>query len=186
MNIKVVRVSLLMASLFVAYGCDSPTMPPPPPPPPPPPVPVTSVISEGSTSNLPRNFYVPIGIQTFAPGDLEAIVDWTLASDRLWMYLAEGECREQFAESECPFDPSCECQFLVRSESDLPKPRSLSAPDRAPGFHTLVVWNHGPETESISWQVLLTTLTGTSGAGSRLRVVESESSRVSPLWKAPR
>ena len=181
MKSKVIILTFLVTSLVLACSDNGPTAPTAASPSraPTSPPPVTSVVAEGSTSDLREDFFLSIGFNTTAVGDLEAIVDWTFVNDTLWMYLASGECREQFAQVECPFDPGCECQFLARSETNRPKPRSLSAPGRSPGLHTLEVWNRGPETESISWQALLTT----TSAGSSL-LSPSTFSHASSLRKA--
>lgn len=60
-------------------------------------------------------------------GTWQATVDWTYATNTLWMYAANGTCTaEQFALPECPFEASCPCQFVVRSETTAPKPRVLT------------------------------------------------------------
>jgi hypothetical protein len=104
-----------------------------------------------------------VSFDTSAAGSLDATVDWTFASNLLLMYITQGTCTvDQFAEDVCPDDPACGCRFAVRAENPFMKPRVLTHPNATPGPYTLIVWNLGPEDESISFQVGLTR-SGSSG-----------------------
>lgn len=73
------------------------------------------------------------------------------------MWLANGACTvAQFAQPECPSEPSCPCQFTVRSETALPKPRVLTIPSAPGGNRTLIVANLGPGDDTIDYRVMLT------------------------------
>jgi hypothetical protein len=72
-------------------------------------------------------FYDHARIDTTATGRLETTVNWTYASNSVWMYIAEGDCSgEKFTNPDCPGGPTCECRFSVISERDTPKPRVLT------------------------------------------------------------
>lgn len=135
-----------------------------------PPASVTNVIGEGSGS-LQSNSFGIISGQTSVRGDLELIVDWTFSDSTLSMYVTNGQCTaEQFQQDVCPFDSSCPCSFIVRSESSEPKPRRLRVSGHQGPFG-LIVWNVSMRDESISWQALLTTTATTlrpTGSGQGL------------------
>jgi hypothetical protein len=161
------RILVLVLSLgVVSCGGDddggSPTSPTTP-------VSTTRVIGQG-TFNLgapsaTSSFFGLATITDPANGTWEATVDWTFASNTLFMYVANGACTvEQFASDPCPDLPSCPCQFAVRSEVPAPKPRVLAIPNAAGGTRTLIVWNQGPREESGTYVVRLTTTSGTSSS----------------------
>jgi hypothetical protein len=116
------------------------------------------VLTSGSTPLAVEEFLVAsFDTTTSGVGSLEATVDWTFASNRLFMYISHGVCTvDQFSADVCPFDPACGCRFAVRAENPFMKPRVLTHPTAATGPYTLIVWNLGPEDESISFQVALT------------------------------
>ena len=161
------KLALLTALVMVLPGCGggdggSVTAPPSPTPPP---TPVRTLIVESSAS-LPETFFFVRSFMTTATGTLEARMDWTFASNTIWVFIAEGNCTvEQFMKLQCPNEPTCECRFLVLSQSSVPKPRVLTLPNAAPGTRTLVGWNLGPSDESVSYQVILETV-GSSSASS--------------------
>jgi hypothetical protein len=89
-------------------------------------------------------------------GDLEATIDWTDASDELWMYIAEGACTaDQFETDACP-GPECPCKFSASSEEAIPKPRVLKIASAGPGTRTLIIWSLRPKPDAVSYQVVLT------------------------------
>jgi len=142
--------------LVVLPGCGGGPTQPPTPAPTPTPAPVRTVLGSGSTA-LALEEFVVVSFDTSAAGSLDATVDWTFASNLLLMYITQGACTvEQFAEDVCPDDPACGCRFAVRAENPSLKPRVLTHANAAAGPYTLIVWNLGPEDESISYQVGLT------------------------------
>jgi len=153
---------VLSAALLVVPGCGNGPTQPPTPTPTPTPAPVRTVLSSGSTPLAVEEFLV-VSFDTSAAGSLDATVDWTFASNLLLMYITQGTCTvDQFAEDVCPDDPACGCRFAVRAENPFMKPRVLTHPNATPGPYTLIVWNLGPDDESISFQVGLTR-SGSSG-----------------------
>lgn len=101
-----------------------------------------------------------------AAGRWEATVDWTFATNTVWMWVANGVCTvEQFSKPECPFEASCPCQFTIRSETATPKPRVLTIPNAPGGTRTLIVMNLGPREESVIYSVTLTSSSVVSGEG---------------------
>ncbi len=141
------------------------------------PAPVRSVVAQGNfTISAPdRDFtyFIRRVITTVSSGALETTVDWTHASNTVWMYLAEGECTvDQFASDACP-GPACACRFSVTSEQATPKPRVLSVPNASAGTRALIVWNHGPRSESGSYQAVLTT-TGAASTSTGQESAEAE------------
>jgi hypothetical protein len=72
------------------------------------PGPVRTVVAQGSYSlSAPEadgtTFFRRTRFETTRVGAFEVTVDWTYASNTVWMYLADGECTaDQFASDECP------------------------------------------------------------------------------------
>ena len=142
---KLKKLSSVVILIFVSCGDDNPTRTTTTSAPP---QPVTTLISQGSTSL--RSFFVTIPHRNDARGDVEFIVDWTFEESFLWIYVTDGFCTaDQFRQDACP--------FRVRSETRQPKPRRLRVANREAGQMSLIVWNVGEIDESISWQGLLTT-----------------------------
>jgi hypothetical protein len=102
-------------------------------------------------------FFAVVPITDSSAGTWEATVDWTVASNALWMYVANGSCTvAQFASDDCPDSAACPCQFAVRSEVATPKPRVLTIPGAPGGTRTLIVVNLGPREDTSSYTVRLT------------------------------
>lgn len=142
-------------------GATSPTTITPAPPPTPPPA-VTSVLIEGSFGGLKKNFAADLPFSTTATGTLEAHVDWTFAESRIILLLARGSC---------PFEKlqQADCDFVSISDT-MEKPRVLRVPGAAAGPYVLWIVNAGPKTESVSFQILLTTGGGASSASSSIAI----------------
>lgn len=150
------------------------------------PAPVRSVVAQGNFSvSAPDDhstYFVRRRLETTKAGTLEVTVDWTYASNTLWMYLAEGECTsDQFASNDCP-GPACACKFAVESEVESPKPRVLAVASAAAGVRTLVVWNLGPREDACSHQAVLTS----AAAGASARPVIGEAGAVEGRKQRPR
>ena len=153
---------LMLALLGSVAGCgdsDSPTSPTPA-------APTPRTIAQGGFSlqapTAEAVFFGAVVVTDPSPGNWEATVDWTFATNMVWMYVANGTCTaEQFASDACPDTPACPCQFTVRSEVATPKPRILSIPNAPGGTRTLIVLNLGPREESGTYAVRLTPTTQT-------------------------
>lgn len=160
----VVRTGLTLY-LVCAVACGGGNAPPTSPTPA---APTTRVITQGSFSldapTADGAFFGLVPITDQAAGTWEATVDWTLATNTLFMYVATGFCTaEQFASPACPDDATCPCQFAVRSEVATPKPRILAIPNAPGGTRTLIVLNLGPREESISYTARLTSAAQSTG-----------------------
>jgi hypothetical protein len=120
------------------------------------PAPVRTVVGTGSEA-VSLNHFIMVPFTILGAGTLDATVDWTFPSDRLFMYIAQASCTvEQFAADVCPDDAACACRFAVRSESTFNKPRILTLANAPAGPYTLIVWNLGPKDESISFAISVT------------------------------
>ena len=138
----------LLAALLP--GCDGGSGPDPIPSTPPP-APVTTVVAEGSFSGLEPNGAVVATITTPRAGNIEVVLDWTFASNDLDFLLTRGECApEQLI--------ALQCTIVAVAESTTAKPERAGVANAPAGPYTLFVGNFGTTEESISFQVLLTTL----------------------------
>src|SRR5262245_31498805 len=93
-------VACVLAWLAACGGGDGVTNPTPSPTPPP--APVQTVVGQGNFSiaapDPQYSYFVRRSISTSAAGALDVTVDWTHATNTVWMYLSEGECSaDQFA-----------------------------------------------------------------------------------------
>jgi hypothetical protein len=126
------------------------------PPPTPVPQPVTSLISQGS-SPLGPSTVAPVPFTTTSLGTLDITVDWTFASNDVDIFLARGT-------NPCSLETFNDrsCGFIATEESTTMKPSRLRAANIAPGAYSLYVANFGDGDESVAWQVVLTTVSGSS------------------------
>lgn len=147
-----VAVLLLVSSLAACGGGSSSPSTPSTPAPTPVPAPVTSVIRQGSFAGLEPDFAVRLApFATPRSGRLEIIVDWTFATNDLDIYLFRNECTfDQLEANQC--DP------LAAAESVTAKPERLVVENAAAGTYTAFVANYGPDEESLSYQILLTSV----------------------------
>ena len=159
-------LALAMAALLPGCGSNSPTSPPTPPTPPPP---VTTVIGEGSYSGLEPQGAAVANFATAQAGDLEIVLDWTLAENDLDALLISGECTpEQLIALQCNVG-------AIADTSD--KPERLAIANAPVGTYTFYVVNLGASAESFSFQILLTT----AGTASASRGVSRPPARVEVL-----
>ncbi len=144
------KLAAVGAAAFIAScGGSSPTTPASPPPTP---APVTTVVSGGSSSGLQENWDHWVPFTTASTGRLDGTVDWTYATNDVQVLVATG--RHTCTDGQYWDFSSCN---VIVSVHDKSKPKKFSLPGEPAGTYTLYVLNHGPDTESISWQVLLTT-----------------------------
>ena len=130
--------------------------PPPSPTPPPAPTPITNVLFSGS-DGIGARFILYYTFSTTATGTIGASVDWTFATSDLDVFLARGThpCSlEQFNNRQCT--------FLGSATSTTSKPEQLSVPNLTAGPYTLYIGNFSNTQESLSYQISLTSLPGTS------------------------
>jgi hypothetical protein len=91
-------------------------------------------------------------------GVLDVTVDWTYADTWMYVYLGKTSCDySQLAARTCP--------FLVKSETQKPKPRVLYTETLDPGTYYLILYNvpwdphtrtGSDNTEAVSFQLGLT------------------------------
>jgi hypothetical protein len=144
-------------------GCGTPTTPTSPTPAPPPP-PVRTVLLSTTFNSLPPHFVSFSTFQTPATGTLDATVDWTFAADAISVFIGPGGV--------CTLAQlnAGTCAFIASSQTTTPKPRVLTVPSAAAGTYTIYVFNGGPNTESGTVQVGLTTSTASAGVAGRAGV----------------
>lgn len=151
-------VSLVSAGALglglIACGGDGPTSPTPASVAVAPPAPVQSVVAQGSIGGLDAGFLTVLpSFSTSSAGTLDVTVDWTFASNDVDIYLARGACSfEQFVTDRC--------NIASFSESVTAKPEKLNVANAPAGSYTLLIGNHGPTVESLSFQVMLTAVPG--------------------------
>jgi hypothetical protein len=108
------------------------------------------VVTSGSQSGLPVNNLLLVQFTTGAKGSLDVTVDWTIASDSIHLYVSANICTvDQINNSTCT--------YLIESPPSPVKPRVVTVNNVAAGNYTLYIGNRGPATESVSWQIGLTT-----------------------------
>jgi hypothetical protein len=106
---------------------------------------------------------------TSARGTLKGHVNWTFEEDHILVYLTRGSCS---------FDQlrAGGCNIVALSETKTPKPRDVVYEGAPADDYILWVGNLGPNTESISVQVTLTT-GGSASSLSRLERFDAEHAR---------
>jgi hypothetical protein len=150
MKIRGMIVFLLVAM----YGCGSnPTAPTPTPTPTPTPAPVTTVIATGTCTGLNVNFLCTFPtVTTTQAGNLTYTVDWTFPQDAIQVLVSAGApCTiAQINAGQCNFIASTPAQTT-------PKPAVVNLHGAAAGGYVLYVGNRGPQNESVSFELTLTT-----------------------------
>ena len=163
------------AAILPACGGDSVDGPPPPPPTTTPPA-VTTVVSESSQSGLEQRTLLSVVFSTSQVGSLTATVDWTFATDNVEAYLTSGNnpCTiAQFNNGTCP--------FVAVATSATAKPERLTANGQVAGAYTLYIGNRGPKSESVSWQVTLTTGGAASATTAKSYEIAGPFERITPV-----
>ena len=156
-------VLLGLTAVLAGCGGDSTTTPTAVATPTPTPAPVRQVIFQGDLPDIPVFGPGPIGplkvlsFSTTALGTLDAIVDWTFASNDIGLAL--------IALDNCPgFTDlgSTTCPYVTISDTTN-KPETLVHANAAAGGYGLVIVNNGSTKESGSGEIGLTT-TGAASA----------------------
>ncbi len=157
-----------LIALMTLGGCgggSNPAAPAPVPTPRPAPTPVTSTVAQGSFTGLEPSVVLPVLFTTANLGDLEAIVDWTFATNDLDVLLVRGNdpCRG----ANDRFDLSL-CTVIAAETGTTTKPERLRVRGLAAGTYTLYIGNIGPTRESLSFQILLTFTPAAGAPGTAL------------------
>jgi hypothetical protein len=132
------------------------------------PQPVRGVIAQTAFSGFANGTWVAIEIQVSQKGVVDGTIDWTF--DDTWMYVYFGSQK-----CDLPTLTAGTCTFLVRSETQKPKPRPFATGQLAVGTYYLYLYNvpknnrlgiGSDNTEAVSLQLGLTIYPFTSaGAG---------------------
>ena len=153
---SLVRVALAGALLLALAGCGGES--PAPPVVVVTPQPVHGVIASSSFQNFQSDVWISIELLLSQKGVLDITVDWTFADTWMYVYLGQTNCDyAQLAGRTCP--------FILRSETQTPKPRVLYTDTLDPGTYYLVLYNvprdprtgkGSDNTEAVSIQLGLT------------------------------
>jgi hypothetical protein len=122
------------------------------------PQPVRGVIATTSFQNFQSDVWISIELIQSQKGVLDITVDWTFPDTWMYLYFGGTNCDyAQLAARTCP--------FLIKSETQTPKPRVLYTDTLDPGTYYLVLYNvpRDPRTgkgsvnsEAVSLQIGLT------------------------------
>jgi hypothetical protein len=142
----------------------NPTGPGCPPPPTTQPAQTRNIIKTGSCVDVGVDvlcFFDPFS--TTQRGDLDVTVDWTFPEDIIQVLVSNGTCSlDQINANQCTF-------IGTTPASATPKPRVVTIRGVAAGTYQLYVGNRGPNTESLSVQIGLTT-PGTASSAAATRI----------------
>jgi hypothetical protein len=134
-------------------GCGN-SAPPPNAPSSPSPVPTTTVLQQGTCTDVGVNDLCTITpITTNQAGTLKFTVDWTFPQDSIQIFVSGPPCSLSEINGGL-------CQILASTPAETaPKPAVLTIDDAAPGVYTLYAGNRGPKKEAFSFQETFTTTT---------------------------
>lgn len=108
-----------------------------------------TLIAEGALPGLAPGMLAPVPFRLPTLGVLDAIVDWTLTTDNVDVYITSGSCTvDQFN--------SGACRLAAYSASTSAKPEVVGKAEAGAGDYTLFIGNRGPGEESCSYQIFLT------------------------------
>ena len=145
------------------------------------------IAQAGFTLKAPEGgsvFFWLVPVTDPAVGNWEATVEWTFATNTMYVYVANGACTvQQFQSVDCPNGAACPCTFTIRSETMVPKPRVLTIPNAPGGTRTLIMMNLGPREEAGNYTVRLTSTSSSSATGLRAVTSTEAVSRVLTSWK---
>ncbi len=144
-------VAIGAVAFAAACGSSSPSTPSPPTTTATP-APVMTLVSQGTSSDLLKNYTHWQPFTTGSTGRIDVTVDWTYTTDAVKVLVATGNhtCYDG------KYSDFSVCN-VIASVSDSSKPKKLSLPGEPAGVYTLYVSNQGPDTEAIAWQVFVTT-----------------------------
>jgi hypothetical protein len=147
---RLFTVGVLCGSIAVVQACGSGAgSPSGNPTPVSTPAPMTTLVASG-TQALTAHHFLRVPFTTGRSGSVGVVVEWTFATDLVWVDVAAGDCAiTQFQAGQCEF-------VVASNETTSTARKSLSLPAMAAGTHTLIIDNRGPADESLSYQVTLT------------------------------
>lgn len=149
--LKRLAVVLGLVTCAACGGGSNPAAAPTPTPPPTPAPP--RVVTEASGFSLEQSYVLADNFAIGSAGTLEATIDFTYPQTDLLVWIAKGDCSfEQWANEQCTY---------VATSFAGSKPRKVSATGLTSGNYVILIWNAGPNDESLSYQVLFTA-TGTA------------------------
>jgi len=144
-----VAIGAMVGSLLTFGGCGGSNSPTAVPAVTTPPAPVSTVLAQGSRSNLGVNMLLGLDFTTNANGMLDVTVDWTFVTNNVQIYLAYGPCSvEQFN--------AVDCSLAGLSVSPTAKPERLHLTNLPAGTYSLIIDNRGLTVESVSFQIVFT------------------------------
>jgi hypothetical protein len=126
---------------------------------------------------LPVEFMGRRLFTTTRAGALEAIADWTYATNDVDVAITRNDCSFDSFEAG-------QCEILAMTISTTAKPERARVENAVAGTYTLFVANFGPSEESISYQVILTP--SATGSGSSEAAGAAPSSSQFPFKARPR
>ncbi len=146
------RAVLGLALVLVLPACGgggggSPTGPSAGPPPP-------EVLEEASlafgvvTTSQPTRGIGGGVYQLNASGRVDISVDWTSPSNDVDVYLYRGTCSALDGFNE-------RCEIVEKADSTNSKPERLSVANVAAGIYTMLIYNFGPRSDTVSYRIVL-------------------------------
>jgi len=108
-----------------------------------------NILFQGSGGTPARTIVVATDFNFNAAGRLDVIVDWTVPSSPIGVYVVpSGNCATL-----ADFNAR-NCNILIRSEPSTVKPRKVSVTNVSAGTYTLLIANFSDQDESGSTQVI--------------------------------
>jgi hypothetical protein len=149
---QAVILTSLAAGALLATGCGdsnptSPTVPTPAPL-------VKTLLEQGSAPGQPASTVSAIGFTTTKVGTLTVSVDWTFSTNQLELLVARGT-NTCFQNDSFSVD-FCQSDLVDSTFEPGVKPKLLVIGALPAGTYTLYVGNFGPDAESWSYQIFLT------------------------------
>jgi hypothetical protein len=119
---------------------------------------VDTVIDEDSWPDFASRLLGIIDFTVPRQGDIRATVDWTFATNDIDIYIVPRD--------NCGLEAfnARTCDFLAISQTTA-KPETVRVTALPAGDYDLLVANFGDDTDSLSWQIVLTTFGPVSQAG---------------------